>query len=69
MWRPPPDVGVSCVCGVPPAPTPPQGSKPAQHTDIMAKMKKGKAHHWFKEEKDKVAKKSYVPTGQSREVR
>ena len=29
----------------------------------MAKMKKGKAYHWYKEEKDKVPKKSYVPTG------
>ena len=31
----------------------------------MAKMKKGKAHHWYKEEKDKVPKKSYVPTGEN----
>ena len=29
----------------------------------MAKMKKGKAHHWYKEDKDKAPKKSYVPTG------
>merc|ERR1712226_971140 len=26
----------------------------------------GKAHHWFKEEKDKVPKKPYVPTGKPR---
>ena len=31
----------------------------------MGKMKKGKAHHWYKEEKDKVPKKSYVPTGEN----
>ena len=31
----------------------------------MGKMKKGKAHHWYKEEKDKVPKKSYVPTGET----
>ena len=30
----------------------------------MGKMKKGKAHHWYKEEKDKAPKKSYVPTGE-----
>ena len=31
----------------------------------MGKMKKGKSHHWYKEEKDKVPKKSYVPTGET----
>ena len=37
-----------------------------QHPARMAKMKKGKAHHWHKEEKDKVPKKSYVPSGKPR---
>ena len=35
----------------------------------MAKMKKGKAHHWYKEEKDKVPKKSYVPTGERMQIK
>jgi hypothetical protein len=29
----------------------------------MAKIKKGKAHHWYKEDKVKAVKKPYVPTG------
>ena len=43
-----------------------QPLKEKQHpASRMAKMKKGKAHHWYKEEKDKVPKKSYVPTGEN----
>merc|ERR1712080_308361 len=37
-----------------------------QHYKVTMGVKKGRAHHWHKAEKDKVPKTPYVPTGKPR---